>query len=143
MNPIGGTAGCVLASRLSEDPNTTVLLLERGIANDTWMSHVPIITFNILDPTYGAVSWRSEPMKFCEDRQSLIFRGEVLGGTSRINGLLYTRGATADYDLWRALGTGHPEWSYEKLLPYFSKSETTLTNPNSPYRGSTGWLDVE
>lgn len=135
---IGGTAGCVLASRLSEDPNTSVLVLERGLANDTWMSRIPLVGANILSPDMGAVSWYSEAMKYCANRQDLVFRGEVLGGTSRINGMIYTRGSVRDYDTWAS--TGYPEWAYDKVLPYFVKAETTMSRPKSFYRGDSGEL---
>ncbi|KAL8929677.1 MAG: hypothetical protein Q9172_000356 [Xanthocarpia lactea] len=136
----GGTAGCVLASRLSEDPNRSVLVLERGLANNTWMSRIPLVGSNILSPDMGAVSWYSEPMKHCNDRPDLVFRGEVLGGTSRINGMIYTRGSVADYDSWAS--TGYPEWAYDKVLPYFVKAETTMSRPKSFYRGDSGlWIN--
>jgi choline dehydrogenase len=133
---IGGTAGCVLASRLSDDSKTSVLLLESGPANDTWASRVPLMSGNIHDPSTGAVNWLCEPMRNCEDRQIPVFRGEALGGTSRVNALLYTRGAAADYDAWSFLG--HPEWSYKNVLQYFVKSETTLSNAKATYRGTSG-----
>ncbi|KAF7874309.1 hypothetical protein EAF04_002981 [Stromatinia cepivora] len=135
----GGTAGCVLASRLSEDPNVSVLVLERGPANDTWLSRNPLITSDPTISTFGATRWKCEPMKYCDDRRSGVIRGEVLGGTSRINSMIYTRGTKADYDAWAALG--HPDWSYDKLLPYFVKSETSLDYKNSVYHGDTGpWI---
>ena len=136
----GGTAGCVLAARLSEDPNVSVLVLERGTANDTFMAKIPLASSNILDASTGAVSWNCEPMKYCDNRQSLVFRGEVLGGTSRINGMVYTRGTAADYDAWADMG--HPEWSFEKVLPYFLKSENTLNQPKSEYRGNLGMCNA-
>ncbi|KAL8988271.1 MAG: hypothetical protein Q9169_008584 [Polycauliona sp. 2 TL-2023] len=136
----GGTAGCVVASRLSEDPKTSVLVLERGIANDNWMSRIPLVGSNILTPDMGAVSWYSEPMRHCGDRLDLVFRGDVLGGTSRINGMIYTRGSVADYDSWAS--TGSPEWAYDKVLPYFVKAETTISRPKSFYRGDSGlWIN--
>jgi choline dehydrogenase-like flavoprotein len=79
-------------------------------------------------------------MKYCDDRQALFFRGEVMGGGSRINGMVYTRGSAADYDTWAA--SGHPEWSYEKVLPYFVKGETSLNHPKSSYRGQSGEWDT-
>lgn len=136
LSNLGGTAGCVLASRLSEDSNTSVLLLERGPVNDTWMSRIPLVSSNILRADGGATSWYSEPLKYCDNRQSLAFRAEVLGGGSRINSMVYTRSTAADYDLWARLG--HPDWSYEKLLPYFDKSETALGQKKSSYRGQSG-----
>ncbi|KAF7956579.1 hypothetical protein EAE96_003913 [Botrytis aclada] len=109
-----------LTSRLSEDPNVSVLLLERGPANDNFMSRIPIVSSNILRADGVASSWECEPMKHCDDRRSLAFCGEVMGGGSRINSMVYTRGTAADYDSWAQLG--HPDWSYDKLLPYFMKS---------------------
>ncbi|KAF4620148.1 hypothetical protein G7Y89_g14673 [Cudoniella acicularis] len=132
----GGTAGCVLASRLSENSNTSVLLLERGPVNDTWISRVPIISSNILNPNTGASSWLCEPMKHCNGRQSLLFCGEVMGGGSRVNGMVYHHGTAADFDSWAEMG--HPEWSYEKVLPFFVKSERTIGQPKSDYRGDSG-----
>ncbi|KAL9600717.1 MAG: hypothetical protein Q9179_003119 [Wetmoreana sp. 5 TL-2023] len=88
----------------------------------------------------GATSWYSEPMKHCDDRRSLLFRGEVLGGNSRINGMIYTRGSIGDYETWAS--TGHPEWAYEKVLPYFVKAETAMSRPKSYYRGDSGlWMN--
>lgn len=104
---IGGTAGCVLASRLSENPEVSVLLLERGPVNDTWLSRIPIFSSNILRSDGGASSWLCEPMKYCNDRRSLFFCGEIMGGGSRINSMVYSRGTAADYNAWAAMG--HPE----------------------------------
>jgi choline dehydrogenase len=132
----GGTAGCVLASRLSEDLGTSVLVLERGVANDTWLSRNPMISFNIFDPKFGAVSWKSEPLKHCGNRSIPLFTGEVLGGSSRINGTVYTRGSAADYDAWAAMG--HTDWSYEKVLPYFVKAQTSINRPKTNYCGDSG-----
>ena len=113
-----------------------MLLLERGVANDTYMSRIPLVSSNILNTDMGATSWYSEPMEYCENRRGLLFCGEVLGGGSRINGMVYTRGSVADYDTWSAMG--HPEWSYEKVLPYFVKGETALNWPRSKYCGDSG-----
>ncbi|KAF7883510.1 uncharacterized protein EAF02_005430 [Botrytis sinoallii] len=135
----GGTAGCTLASRLSENPEISVLVLECGSANDTWLSRNPLISSDPTRPTFGTTRWKSEPMKYCDDRRSGVIRGEVLGGTSRINSMIYTRGTPADYDAWASLG--YSEWNYEKLLPYFVKSETSLDYQDSTYHGNTGpWI---
>ncbi|CAG8976806.1 hypothetical protein HYALB_00012512 [Hymenoscyphus albidus] len=77
-------AGCVLASRLSENPEISVLVLERGPINDNWLSQIPIVSSNILRADGGASSWLCEPMKFCNNRRSLFFCGELMGGGSRI-----------------------------------------------------------
>ena len=135
VDATGGTAGCVLASRLSEDPDTSVLVLERGVANDTWLSRVPMISFNLFDPQFGAVTWNSEPLKHCENRKVPLFTGEVLGGNSRINGTVYTRGSVADYDAWAAMG--RTDWSYEKVLPYFVKAQNSISRPKSASCGDS------
>jgi choline dehydrogenase len=121
---LGGTAGYVLASWLSEDPGVTVLLIERERVNDTWISRVPSLSSNIFDPSTGAVSWDCEPLKNCDNRTPKLYCGEVMGGTSRINGMVYTRGSSAEYDSWAALGFSN--WSYEKVLPYFITSENHI-----------------
>lgn len=132
----GGTAGCVLASRLSEDPSVSVLLIERGPALDTWISRIPLASSNIFNPAGGACHWLSEPAKCCNNRRSFFFCAEALGGGSRVNGMVYTRGTRSDYNAWATLG--HPDWTYEKLLPYFIKSETALDQPKSRFHGESG-----
>lgn len=139
-NEIGGTAGCVLASRLSEDPNLKILVLERGQSNnDDWISRNPVAS---ADPRRGGPSTLivSQPMKYCNDRAIRMYVGNGLGGTSQINTLLYTRGFAADYDNWAAMG--HKGWAYCDLLPYFVKSERSLSYPSSKHRGSVGlWMN--
>ena len=90
---VGGTAGVVLASRLSEDPNVTVLLIEQGPVADTWPSRVPLISGNPYRSGTVAKTWWSLPIRDADNRYLEVMRGEALGGTSRINSLLYTRGA--------------------------------------------------
>ncbi|TEY69495.1 hypothetical protein BOTCAL_0115g00150 [Botryotinia calthae] len=103
------------------------------------MSRIPIVSSNILRSDGGASSWECEPMTHCDNRRSLAFCGEVMGGGSRINSMVYTRGIAADYDAWAQLG--HPDWSYDKLLPYFMKSETVMGSQKSEYRGTSGpWI---
>lgn len=117
-----------------------MLVLERGVANYTWLSRIPLLSSDIISPDMGATSWYSEPMKHCDNRRDLLFLGEVLGGSSRINGMVYTRGNAADYDAWKSMG--HPDWSFDKVLPYFMKSETSIGRPKSDYRGDTGWCQL-
>ena len=95
-----------------------VLLLERGMANDTCISRISLVSANILNPATGAVSWYNKPIMHCDGRRDLLVCGEVLGGASRINFMAYTRDA-GDHDAWSVMG--HPEWGYEKILPYFVK----------------------
>lgn len=116
-----GSAGCVLANRLSEDPAVSVALLEAGGRDTNPWLHVPAGYYRtMLDPS---VTWQfgAGPEPHLDGRVVPWPRGRVLGGTSAINGLLYVRGQSHDFDMWRQLGnTG---WSYEQVLPYFKKAE--------------------
>jgi choline dehydrogenase len=144
-----GSAGCVLANRLTADGRTTVLLLEAG--GDDRVAHNPrqaLTNLKIALPGGVAevlkdqrVVWPylTEPDPGTHDRIHPWPRGKVLGGTSSINGMIYVRGQAADYDGWRQLGcTG---WSAEDVLPYFRRSETFEEGPN-PWRGDKGPLTV-
>ncbi|KAI0312853.1 alcohol oxidase [Amylostereum chailletii] len=136
----GGTAGCVLASRLSEDPDISVLLIERGDVADTWMSRVPLLSGNLFRKDTQAARWFAQPMREADDRSLEVVRGEGLGGASRINGMVYTRGSPGDYNGWKA--AGNKGWGYSDLEPYFVKSETCLSQPSSSFRGSKGpWIN--
>tara|TARA_R110002126_G_scaffold130272_3_gene273521 strand:+ start:2844 stop:4457 length:1614 start_codon:yes stop_codon:yes gene_type:complete len=134
-----GSAGCVVAARLSEDGHFRVTLLEAGKRDTNPWIHVPIgYGKTIVNPD---VNWRFETEKGPEiaDRPMYWARGRVLGGSSSINGLLYVRGQAADYDQWRQMGnTG---WSYEDVLPYFRKAEDQ-ENGSDTYHGSGGPLRV-
>jgi choline dehydrogenase len=113
-----GSAGCVLANRLSADPATRVLLLEAGPRDtDPWI-HIPLgygKLFNRRDVNWA---YESEPEPTLGGRRMFSPRGKVLGGSSSINGLVYIRGQPEDYDGWEV-----PGWSYSELLPYFKKSQ--------------------
>lgn len=100
------------------------------------MSRIPLLSSNILDPVSGAKFWNCEPMKYCDNRTSRVFCGEVLGGGSRVNSMVYHRGSAADYDHWAAMG--HPEWSFEKVLPYFRRSEASMEETSTEYHGDSG-----
>lgn len=117
----GGSAGCVIASRLSADPSRKVLLLEAGPRDINLMFRVPLGNFRILgDPKYD---WchKTEPEPNLNGRQIEWPRGKVLGGSSAVNGLIAVRGHPDDYDEWAALGcTG---WSWKDVLPYFLRLE--------------------
>lgn len=116
-----GSAGCTLAGRLTEDPGTTVTLVEAGGRDRSPWIHIPIgYGKTIVDP---ALNWRyvTEPGPQIADRPMFWARGRVLGGSSSINGLLYVRGQPQDYDHWRQLGNAG--WGWDDVLPYFRKSE--------------------
>jgi len=116
-----GSAGCVLANRLTEDPAVTVLLLEAGGKDTNPWIHLPVGFVKTLDS--AKVNWRfeTEPEERTAGRRIPIPRGRVLGGSSSINGMLYVRGQQRDYDTWSQLG--NRGWSWESVLPYFRKSE--------------------
>jgi len=116
-----GSAGCVLAHRLSSDPANTVLLIEAGGRDlNPWL-HIPVGYFKTMhNPSYDWC-YLTEPDPGIANRSLQWPRGKVLGGSSALNGLLYVRGQPEDYDRWVELG--NPGWSYAEILPYFKKSE--------------------
>lgn len=131
----GGTAGCCLAARLSEDPSVSVLVLERGGVHDTWSSRIPLISSNITDKATPVVRSSSAPIKAAEGQIVDIVHPQTLGGGSSVNGMLVSRGAVGDFNHWAELG--HPSWDYASLKPYFIKSEKSLSQ-HSDDRGYSG-----
>jgi len=113
-----GSAGCVLANRLSADPNTSVLLLEAG-SKDSWIwIHIPVGYLYCIGNPRTDWCYRTQPEPGLNGRSILYPRGKVLGGSSSINAMLYLRGQARDYDEWAQL-TGDPGWSWQHVLPVF------------------------
>jgi choline dehydrogenase len=133
-----GSAGCVVANRLTEDSKTTVLLLEAGNPDTKPEIQIPLECTNLLG---SEVDWGyfSEPEPYLNNRKIFCPRGKVVGGSSSINFLLYIRGNPRDYDHWQELG--NPGWSYQDMLPYFKKSENQQRGA-SEYHGVDGALSV-
>jgi choline dehydrogenase len=117
----GGTAGCVLANRLSADPAVQVLLLEAGGLDNYMWIHIPVGYLYCIDNPRTDWRYRTEPEAGLNGRSLMYPRGKVLGGCSSINGMIYMRGQKADYDAWAAMGC--EGWSWDAVLPYFLKSE--------------------
>ncbi|KAG8156534.1 hypothetical protein KVR01_013638 [Diaporthe batatas] len=140
----GGTAGCVVASRLSEDPNVSVLVLEKGHVKDNFVSRVPLISQNFFmgDPLQVQSTRYSEPISFLKGRRNQIVSAEGIGGSSRINGMLWTRGAPGGYEEW-ATALGLDEWSWEKVEPHFRRIENAISYPDSPERGHNGLIPLQ
>ncbi len=135
----GGSAGCVLANRLSADPSKRVLLLEAGGRDWNPWIHIPVGYFKTMHDPRTDWCYKTEADKGLNGRRLDWPRGKVLGGSSSINGLLYIRGQKEDYDHWRQLGnTG---WSYDDVLPYFIRSEDQERGADD-YHGAGGPLAV-
>ncbi len=134
----GGSAGCVLAARLSENPDARVLLLEAGGSDRHPFYHLPA-GFAKMTKGIGSWGWETVPQRHMKNRVFNYTQAKVIGGGSAINAQIYTRGNAQDYDEWRQMGCDG--WSYEDVLPYFRKSEDNDTYDNR-YHGKGGPLGV-
>ena len=134
----GGSAGCVLAGRLSEDPAATVCLLEAGGRDRNPLYHLPA-GFAKMTKGIGAWGWETVPQRHMQGRVFNYTQAKVIGGGSAINAQIYTRGNALDYDEWRQKGCDG--WGYEDVLPYFRKAEDNDTFEGR-YHGKGGPLGV-
>src|SRR5256885_5665158 len=133
-----GSAGCVMAARLSEEPDVSVLLVEAGPDDTKENIHVPA-AFGSLLKTDIDWDYATAPEDGCNGRMMFLPRGKVLGGSSSINAMVYIRGAREDYDDWR--DAGNAGWGYDDMLPYFKRSEDNERG-ESEYHGAGGPLTV-
>ncbi len=136
-----GSAGAIVAARLTEDPDVDVLLLEAGPEDDSMWSKIPLGFAKILfDPDYMWTIHRTEPEPGLNGKQYGLPHGRLLGGSSAINGLVHVRGAPFDYDTWR--DRGGEGWGYRDVLPYFKKYERDHRGPGE-YHGGDGPIGIE
>ena len=137
----GGSAGCVLAARLSEDPKIQVALLEAGPVDSSVLIHCPA-GLALMAKAGGNTNWRFDtvPQPGLNGRTGYQPRGKVLGGSSSINAMIYARGHRADYDHWAA--QGNPGWAYDDVLPYFKKAEHNERGGDA-FHGTGGPLNVK
>lgn len=135
-----GSAGSVLANRLSADPDTRVLVLEAGPRDRSLFIHMPAAFAEPLKNDKFNWYYESEPEPHMDNRRLYCPRGRVLGGSSSINGMAYVRGNALDYDRW-ADDPGLDGWGYQHILPYFKRAETRVKGGDA-YRGDSGPLHV-
>jgi choline dehydrogenase-like flavoprotein len=135
-----GSAGCVLAGRLSEDPSVSVCLLEAGGTDDSTLIQMPAGVVAMVPSAFHNWRFKTEPQPGLDGRRGYQPRGKVLGGSSSINAMLYVRGHKNDYDGWAQ--QGNLGWSYNDVLPYFKRAENNQNFVNCDYHGNEGPLSV-
>jgi choline dehydrogenase len=133
-----GSAGCLLANRLTENPNTSVLLLEAGPKDDYVWIHIPVGYLYCIDNPRTDWQFKTEPISGLNKRSLIYPRGKVLGGCSSINGMIYMRGQAQDYDSWAAL-TGEKDWSWGPSLDRYKQFENYHGGNNEWHSNSGEW----
>jgi choline dehydrogenase len=134
-----GSAGAVVANRLSAKPNNTVLLLEAGPASHPW-TRIPIGFAKLINNPAANWLYSSEPEPNTNGRRLAVPRGKILGGSSAINGQAFVRGQAQDFDTWAQMG--NPGWSYDDVLPFFKRMERYEADGDDAFRGREGPLRV-
>ncbi len=134
-----GSAGCVLANRLSHHPNTKVLLIEAGRKNNALSLKIPAAVLENLQSTRHNWAFQGEPEPELGGRRITHDRGKTLGGSSSINGMVFIRGHALDFEGWRQMGC--EGWGYYDVLPYFKRMET-YSGGETKYIGGEGPLNV-
>ena len=135
----GGSSGCVMASRLSEDPSSRVLLIESGQKDGHPWIHIPSTFFKVIEKGRDIVAYVGEPTPELNDRPSIVIQGHVIGGGSSVNAMLYVRGHANDYNQWAQLG--NRGWAYDDVLPVFRDLENN-TVFSDEFHGRKGELHV-
>jgi choline dehydrogenase len=136
----GGAAGCVVASRLTEDEKITVCLLESGPEDTNPLIRIPAGVLRLLFNPKLTWQYHTEASEGSGGRRVHAPQGRNLGGSSSVNGMVYNRGQADDFDTWAALG--NPGWSYDEVLPYFKRSEHRVGKDADFYHGSSGPIPV-
>src|SRR5688572_29116215 len=135
----GGSAGCVIASRLSEDPQVRVALLEAGPPDTSVLIHCPAGLALLAKNGQANWAFQTVPQRGLGGRRGYQPRGKVLGGSSSVNAMIYMRGHRADYDNWAA--EGNPGWGWDDVLPYFKRAEHNERGADA-WHGTGGPLNV-
>jgi choline dehydrogenase len=133
-----GTAGCLLANRLTRKKDTTVLLIEAGGKDDYLWIHIPVGYLHCIGNPRTDWLFKTEPDPGLNGRSLVYPRGKVLGGSSSINGMIYMRGQSGDYDRWAEL-TGDPSWAWDQVLPLFMKTEHHHGGASATHGGGGEW----
>ena len=135
----GGASGCVVANRLSKDPNTRVLVLDAGPKDTSMWIHIPCTFVKLLETPKTSIAYIATPSKSVNGRAIVVPQGKVLGGGSSVNAMCYIRGNKKDYDAWEEMG--NKGWSYKDVLPVYKDLENNQRFSNK-YHGSEGELMV-